>query len=54
MISRDESFRPFQTLLQEWLAGARVWEIARVLELVGEELGRRGVSLGWFTDRPIK
>jgi hypothetical protein len=53
MMSREESFRPFEGLIREWLTGARVWEIAWVLKLVSDELRRRGFVLTWTTTPPL-
>jgi len=39
-VPRDP-FRHFESLLVSWLQGARLREIARVLELLAEELRRR-------------
>lgn len=36
-----DSFQYFEGVLMTWLERARLWEIARVLELVAEELRRR-------------
>ncbi len=36
-----DPFRHFESLLMSWLQGARLLEIARVLELMAEELRRR-------------
>ncbi len=48
-----ESFTHFVDLIRQWLEGARPHEIARLLELIGEELRRRGYSLTWTTTPPI-
>jgi hypothetical protein len=38
---QTDPFRHFESLLTNWLEGARLREIARVLGLVAEELRRR-------------
>jgi hypothetical protein len=43
----SESFQPMEKLLEHWLAGARLPEALRVVQLVKAELGRRGVVLSW-------
>ncbi len=42
-----ESFQPMEDLLGEWLTGARLPEVLRVVQLVKTELSRRGVVLTW-------
>src|SRR5216684_8957138 len=41
------SFQPMERLLGDWLAGARLPEVLRVVQLVKAELSRRGVVLRW-------
>ncbi|HEV2054930.1 MAG TPA: hypothetical protein VGV06_07140 [Methylomirabilota bacterium] len=48
----EESFRPFASLMREWLQAARLREMVRVLELVGEEFQSRGITLSWETTPP--
>lgn len=43
----SESFQPMESLLETWLAGARLAEALRVVQLVKAELTRRGVVLNW-------
>ena len=43
----SESFQPMEKLLESWLAGARLPEALRVVQLVKAELTRRGVVLSW-------
>ena len=43
----SESFQPMEKLLETWLAGARLPEVLRVVQLIGAELSRRGVVLTW-------
>jgi hypothetical protein len=38
---------PMEKLLESWLAGARLSEALRVVQLVKAELDRRGVVLRW-------
>ncbi len=52
--AEEESFRPFADLMREWLHAARLREIVRVLELVGEELQHQGITLTWDTTPPIQ
>ena len=40
-------FDPMASLLGTWLAGARLAEALRVVQLVKAELTRRGVVLSW-------
>jgi hypothetical protein len=44
-----DSFAFMGRLFRDWLRGARVEEMRRLLDLVGEELGQRGVELTWRT-----
>jgi hypothetical protein len=39
--------------LRDWLAGARTSEIARALDLIGQELQRRGFTLTWTMTPPL-
>jgi hypothetical protein len=39
--------QPIERVLSEWLAGARLAEALRVVQLVKAELTRRGVVLNW-------
>jgi hypothetical protein len=39
--------QPIERVLSEWLAGARLAEALRVVQLVKAELTRRGVVLTW-------
>jgi hypothetical protein len=41
------SFQPMEKLLETWLAGARLPEVLRVVQLIKAELSRRGVVLTW-------
>ena len=41
------SFQPMERLLGDWLAGARLPEVLRVVQLIKAELSRRGVVLSW-------
>jgi hypothetical protein len=41
------SFQPMERLLGDWLAGARLPEVLRVVQLIKAELSRRGVVLRW-------
>ncbi len=43
----SESFRPMESLLETWLAGARLPEIARIVQLAKTELARRGITPTW-------
>lgn len=47
----SESFQPMEKLLETWLAGARLAEIARIVQLAKVELARRGVRLTWSIDQ---
>jgi len=42
-----DSFRPMERLFTTWLTGARLVEIARVVQLAKAELGQRGITLAW-------
>ena len=42
-----ELFQPMERLLGDWLAGARLGEVLRVVQLTKAELSRRGVVLSW-------
>jgi hypothetical protein len=44
-----DSFAFMGRLFRDWLHGARVEEIGRLLDLVREELGQRGVEVTWRT-----
>jgi len=46
-----ESVKPMEKLLETWLAGARLAEIARIVQLTKAELGRRGITLTWSIDQ---
>ena len=51
----NESFRSMESLLETWLAGARLGEIAHLIVLAKVELTRRGITLTWSisqTDAP--
>ena len=41
------SFQPMERLLGDLLAGARLPEVLRVVQLIKAELSRRGVVLSW-------
>ena len=43
----SESFQPMERLLGDWLAGARLPEVLRVVQLIKAELSRRGVVFSW-------
>ena len=43
----SDPFDPMASLLGTWLAGARLAEALRVVQLVKAELTRRGVVLNW-------
>jgi hypothetical protein len=43
----SDPFQPMEQLLETWLAGARLPEALRVVQLVKAELSRRGVVLNW-------
>ena len=43
----SRSFQPMERLLGDWLAGARLPEVVRVVQLIKAELSRRGVVLSW-------
>ncbi len=43
----SESFQSMERLLGDWLAGARLAEVLRVVQLTKAELSRRGVVLSW-------
>ena len=43
----SDSFQPMEKLLETWLAGARLPEVLRVVQLIKAELSRRGVVLTW-------
>jgi hypothetical protein len=43
----SDPFQPMEQLLETWLAGARLPEALRVVQLVKAELNRRGVVLSW-------
>ena len=47
----SESFQPMEKLLETWLAGARLPEVLRVVQLIKAELSRRGVVLTWSIDQ---
>ncbi len=49
----NRSFGFLAELMRHWLPGARTAEIAEALELIGQELRRRGVTLRWETDHPL-
>ena len=51
----SESFQSMQALLETWLAGAHVTDIAHLAMLAKGEPARRGITLTWSisqTDRP--
>jgi len=43
----SEPLQQIERVLGEWLAGARLAEALRVVQLVKAELSRRGVVLSW-------
>ncbi len=43
----SDRFQPMEQLLETWLAGARLPEAVRVVQLVKAELNRRGIVLSW-------
>jgi hypothetical protein len=43
----SEPRQQIETLLETWLAGARLAEALRVVQLVKAELSRRGIVLNW-------
>jgi len=43
----SEPLQQIETLLETWLAGARLAEALRVVQLVKAELTLRGVVLSW-------
>lgn len=45
------SFQPMEKLLETWLAGARLAEIARIVQLAKVQLARRGITLTWSIDQ---
>lgn len=53
-ILEEESFRPFASLVRDWLQAARLREMVRVLELVSEEFQHRGITPSWDTTPPIQ
>ena len=53
----DPSFGHMESLLREWMHGARLLEITSVVQLAKVELARRGITLSWSvtqTDEPPK
>ncbi len=54
MTIAPDSFSFMAQLFRDWLHGARLEEIARLLDLVREELGRRGVEMTWRTTPPME
>jgi hypothetical protein len=44
--TNSDSFQPMERLLATWLAGARLVEIARVVQLAKAELARRATQSG--------
>lgn len=46
-----ELFQPMEKLLETWLAGARLAEIAWIVQLTKVELARRGITLTWSIDQ---
>jgi len=51
---KNDTFAFMVDLLRAWLERARMSEIAGALELVSHELRRRGVTLRWETDQPLR
>jgi len=45
------SFQSMQALLETWLAGARLTDIAHLVMLAKGELTRRGTTLTWSISR---
>ena len=43
----SEPLQQIEMLVETWLAGARLAEALRVVQLVKAELNRRGVVLSW-------
>jgi len=53
----NESFRSMESLLETWLAGARLTDIAHLVMLAKVELASRGITLTWSisqTDPPCR
>ncbi len=50
---KNDTFAFMADLLREWLQRARTEEIARALEIIGQDLQRRGIALRWSTDVPL-
>lgn len=51
----DPCFQNMESLLREWMRGARLLEITSVVQLAKLELARRGITLIWSvtqTDDP--
>jgi len=51
----DPCFGHMESLLREWMHGARLLEITSVVQLAKVELARRGITLTWSisqTDAP--
>jgi hypothetical protein len=49
-----DPFRYMAEFFQIWLSGARLREIAALLVLIEEELKRRGITLTWTTEPPLR
>ena len=47
----SDLFQPMEKLLETWLAGARLAEFTRVVQLTKAELARRGITLTWSIDQ---
>ncbi len=46
-----ENWKPMESLFRTWLEGARDREVLRLLELVRDELDRRGYTLTYEVKR---
>src|SRR5437867_3632975 len=51
--STEESFRTFETLIQKLAAASRFRELARVVELMSDELQSRSFTLTWTLTPPL-
>jgi hypothetical protein len=45
--STDTCFRHWESLIREWMRGARLLEITSIVQLAKVELARRGITLTW-------
>jgi hypothetical protein len=43
----DPCFGHMESLLRDWMRGARLLEITSVVQLAKVELARRGITLSW-------